>query len=313
MPFLDVEAATEALTSDPSIRARLVRDYGLQPASSQPDDLVGALLEAFGQAPLANPLRRPPSPTEVLQAAARAIGSNSRRWSTFVALEPALAELLHNYDPVAAVADIDAGRLSVDLLRPCFPGITGRADATAILRWSRRAYGGLFAHQIQATVDAVRGAHVGAVGSALPSEYLMPLIVAYLAAPSARLQVSTWMSDDFVFDAVAWKLPGMGPVLGSEFFRNLGWDGFKPDRHVMRLLDRWCPTVVEDQRATSRGLARLIGRRDRVTIDFLTYSLAGQNITPRGVPFSIADNLVWALGAYVERAGKETDRQYLTG
>jgi hypothetical protein len=141
----------------------------------------------------------------------------------------------------------------------------------------------------------------------------MPTIVAFLAyPPSSRwpgyyVLRTTGVTDD----PSELKLPGMGPALGSEFFRNLGWSGFKPDRHVMRLLDRWAPEVVEAQRPVARRLAEVVGRHDRGTLDYLAYSLAGQAMTPSGTKFSVADNLVWALGAYVEKKGKESEREYV--
>jgi hypothetical protein len=33
-----------------------------------------------------------------------------------------------------------------------------------------------------------------------------------------------------------WKLPGMGVPLAAEFLKNLGFDDFKPDRHLIRML-----------------------------------------------------------------------------
>lgn len=311
MAVLDIQEATLALAEDPAVRGRLVRDFALTPASDAPEDLVATLLEAFDQAPLENPLRRPPSPTELFRAAVRALGSNSRRWSTFLAAEPDLADLLHQYDPDRVVSDIEAGSLDVDRLLPYFPGITGRADAAAVLGWSRKAHERHFAHQIEATVRALRDRHDQLFGQPLARAHLMPLVVAFLVSPTRRLGVVQWMFEDHEFEAGLWKLPGMGPALGSELFRNLGWDGFKPDRHVMRLLDRWCPTVVAEQKRVGRALAEVLGRRDRSTLDYLTYSLAGQTVSPANVSFSIVDNLIWALGAYVEKKGSESSRTYL--
>ena len=80
---------------------------------------------------------------------------------------------------------------------------------------------------------------------------------------------------------------------------------------MIRLLERWCPEVVTRCAARARGLAALIGRRDSGTVDFIAYSLAGQAITPPGTSYSVADNLIWALGAYVEKKGRESNRSYL--
>ena len=52
------------------------------------------------------------------------------------------------------------------------------------------------------------------------------------------------------------KLPGMGFIITNEFLRNLGWSGFKPDRHVKRLLKLWLPNShwAHEQ---ARGLAEV--------------------------------------------------------
>lgn len=48
------------------------------------------------------------------------------------------------------------------------------------------------------------------------------------------------------------KLPGLQFALGSEFFRNLGWNGFKPDRHVIRLLNGLVGELVNQQASSAR-------------------------------------------------------------
>ena len=42
----------------------------------------------------------------------------------------------------------------------------------------------------------------------------------------------------------------------------------------------------------------------------LKFSLAGMAVTPKGCSFTRADNLVWALGAYVEKKNKESGEVY---
>ena len=109
----------------------------------------------------------------------------------------------------------------------------------------------------------------------------------------------------------SWKVPGMGMPLASEFLRNLHWEGFKPDRHIKRLIGRWFPKVVESKSRRASYLAREIlhcGSKD--VIVGLNFSLAGMAVTPNGCSFTKADNLVWALGAYVEKKDKESEKVY---
>ena len=89
----------------------------------------------------------------------------------------------------------------------------------------------------------------------------------------------------------------MGRVLASEFFRNLRWNAYKPDRHVQRLFDRWLPNAASRVQPEVRELQELLGSRERGLQMYLTYSLIGIEATPPGVPLSLADNLVWLLGA----------------
>jgi hypothetical protein len=58
-------------------------------------------------------------------------------------------------------------------------------------------------------------------------------------------------------------------------------------------------------------LVGLIGRNSATMIKPVQFGLAGLDLTPTGIPASEADNLIWLLGAYVERPGAETNLAYL--
>jgi hypothetical protein len=118
------------------------------------------------------------------------------------------------------------------------------------------------------------------------------------------------------------KPPGMGLPLTSEFLRNLGWSGFKPDRHIRRLFDRWFGQMEPDRVRVQRT-ERLISEAMKVLVPshtvchrpalrtHLRYSLLGVAASPDGISYSSVDNLVWLLGAYVEKKGRETMREYV--
>lgn len=181
-----------------------------------------------------------------------------------------------------------------------------------MLRWAERLSKRDFGAETQAVAAALDRLHDEQVEGPLPRDHRMPTIVLLLANP--RVRWTGWNllpAEVAALGADGLALPGMGPTLGSELFRNLRWSGFKPDRHVMRLLDRWTPEVVEAQESAARQLAAIAGRRDAPAIEFLQYSLAGQAVTPPGTAFSVADNLIWALGAYVEKKGRESGRVYV--
>jgi hypothetical protein len=310
-PILDLEAIERALTSDPAVRQRLIRDYGLS-ADLSGQGLIDALLVEFDQAPAEDPFEEMRSPRTVFRAAVRSLGSNSRNWLHFARREPELAELLHDYDPVASHKDVRAGDLTAEGLGEFFPGITRRRDAAAVLRWAARLSERDFGAEARAVAMALNHLHEAEHGAPLPADRAMPTIALLLADPRKSwdgwdllpAELSSLTTQDI-------KLPGMGPTLGTEFFRNLRWSGFKPDRHVMRLLNQWAPEVVEAQEPAARRLAALTGHRSRPAIEFLQYSLAGQAVTPDGTALSVADNMIWALGAYAERKGRESGDTYL--
>ena len=136
---------------------------------------------------------------------------------------------------------------------------------------------------------------------------VVPVLAALLGSPMKRLEKRRPPPSGME----SWKTPGMGMVLASEFLRNLHWEGFKPDRHINRLLGRWFPEVVRKKSGRADFLAREIlycGSQDVIT--GLNYSLVGVAVTPKGCNFTKADNLVWALGAYVEKKNKESDEVY---
>ena len=79
----------------------------------------------------------------------------------------------------------------------------------------------------------------------------------------------------------------------------------------MRLIGRWFPEVVGAKSERASYLAREIlhwGSKD--VIVGLNFSLAGMAVTPKGCSFTKADNLVWALGVYVEKRDKESGKAY---
>lgn len=109
-----------------------------------------------------------------------------------------------------------------------------------------------------------------------------------------------------------WKLPGMGFALACEFLRNLGWNGFKP-RHAHQTIARkrrWLSLRQNDLFMTEAfGLADVLGSGEKGVVCNIRYSLAGLSITPDGEPASRIDNMVWLIGANIEkkRPPKEHD------
>jgi hypothetical protein len=309
---IDLELIEQRLFSDPSVRRKILRDYGFK---VQPQDAVAMaseLITQLEQSPVDDPLKQNPSNADVFRAAVKALSSNSRAWATFLKAECKLSDLLREYDSARAHNAFESDDLSINDIKACLPGQSSSADANAIRRWARRltevedyyAYirglGSYFRHQAKERF-----------GTSLPNSELLLCVAGYLGDPPVAHPEISQLDAAYLPDPTYRKLPGMRYVLVSEFLRNLRWEGFKPDRHIQRLFDRWYPQGVAQVKPDVDRLQRLIGRKTKDLRTYLTYSLIGISLSPLGATLSEVDNLVWLLGAYVEKKGKESDRSYL--
>jgi len=307
---IDIKAIKRKLFDTPIVRVRLQRDYMLSTAPADSDMLVDSLLTSLSQTPVKTPLDYSYTNANVFRAVVKALGSNSRAWASFLKHEDSLAEMLGGYDPSYTFNAVQRGELRSEDLAKCLRGQTSGKDANAILQWAN-----LLAQDVD-YYDFIR--QLGHAYQCLANNYresltdneLMLCIVGYIGNPPKNWEGENFLKVKKHFNR---KTPGMSYVLASEFMRNLGWDGFKPDRHVMRLFDRWLPEQLSSQllRDRSQRLTMLIGRKDIKLSAYLKYSLIGADITPDNTPFSHADNLVWLLGAYVEKKGRESNHSYL--
>ena len=204
-----------------------------------------ALLAVLEQTPSEAPQREQRSDSDVLAAATKALGSNSRTWSVFRQGAKELEKRLVGYDPRVAA------RSEVEGLLPFFPGFTGRRDARAVVRWGNSLIDepGYWSYLL----DLWSGLLVTVQESRLVLQRAEELpLLAVLIGREGRRPIN---------GVPRKKAPGMGPVLATEFLKNLGWSGFKPDRHVKRLFLRWCPDALADHEARAREL----GGRGRTT------------------------------------------------
>jgi hypothetical protein len=278
-------------------REQLIRDYGLSSRLRSADDLGDELIAKFGQAWTATETI---TNRTVYRAAVLALGSNMRAWRTFVPNIEKLQNVLSDYDPNATTRAVTAGTLTKDHLKVLLPGQSSSADADAILRWAALLAS---APNYGRVLNDLRSA---LLATGILEEEILPAVAVVLGTGQWP-QCIERMPDETIPDC---KAPGMGPTLASEFLRNLHWNGFKPDRHVRRLLKRWFPDVLDQERNRALELADRLGCRQPEALEFLAYSRVGIVVTPSGTPFTVADNLVWALGAYVEKSGRETDTLY---
>jgi hypothetical protein len=304
--IIDIEKIKRRLFDDPAIRAKLVHDYKLPCEPADPDALASDLLRQLEQTPVEDPLAEKWTNKEVFKASVRALGSNSRAWAKFLEHEKQLRELLGDYDP--EYTRKAKGALCADL-QSCLPGQTSATDACAIICWAR-----LLAEtdDYYAFVCDLGQAFRRLAGdSPFADTDLLPCVAGYLGKPPRAWKGEKYLCSPDRVPQERRKSPGMGYVLASEFLRNLGWKGFKPDRHVKRLFARWSPNGAVKVNSQAQNLARLIGSADKELRTNLAYSALGVCLSPSCMPLSHVDNLVWLLGVYVEKKNKESDHVYL--
>ena len=306
---VDLDVIAQRLYSAPNVLPRIVRDYGFDTTPASPRALAEALWAEFGQTPIEDPHLQQPSNRTVFRAAVRSIGSNSRSWATYLRTEPDLEELLFQFDPVEVNAAVEDGRISVSSIGRFLPGQSSSGDARAIIKWAKRLTGeGLFHEELRAIAACFESmAKRELPGGFAQGEHFL-CVVGFLGYPPNRWLKKADLPEHLRGrSAEEWKLPGMGYALTSEMLRNLRWDGYKADRHIMRLLDSWVPELVEASQERALQLAALIGTKNRDLLNVLAFSLAGMSLAPDGIPRSHVDNMIWALGAYVEKKGHESD------
>ena len=226
MQTIDLDKVTEACFSDDLIRSRICDDFGIEDRGTA-RDLAEKLIGALGQrSPVGHSWESRLENRRVFQAAVFSIGSNSRKWATFLKHERQLAHLLSEYDPAAVRASLQSGVSIEEDIRKCLPGQSTGGDVRAILRWAELL--GDSAPYYDSLIDLRR--KVTASPHVRESEAVP--VVAGILGVGTKTVAKRWPPPDGL---VTWKAPGMGFVLACEFLRNLYWDTFKPDRHIQRL------------------------------------------------------------------------------
>lgn len=298
---LDLRKIAERLFERDEIRKRICRDFSLQDGS-EPMVMAKHLVNSMGQV-----LLRQERETQscgngsmVFRAAALALASNMRQWSRFLKSREQFECLLENYDPVAFCRTVRSDGVQLERLRECLGGQTGRADAKAIVQWADiLAENPEYYLALSKLKDEI--------AELVEHDEVVPVLAAFLGSPRKAVE-NRWPPPR---GSWSWKAPGMRTALASEMLRNLHWAGFKPDRHISRLLSKWFPDMVEEKSTRARDLARnVLCCRSRDVVNDIKFALVGVAVTPKGCNFTMADNLIWALGSYVEKKDKESEVVY---
>ena len=298
---LDIRKIANRLFERDGIRKRICSDFGFEDRG-EPMVMAERLVRSMGQV-----LPKRESETEncgdgstVFRAATLALASNMRQWSRFLKSRKEFECLLENYDPVAFSRAVRSDGDRVERLRECLGGQTGRADAKAIVKWAD-----ILAENPEyfQALTSLRNE----IARLVECDEIVPVLAAFLGSPRKAAE-KNWPPPH---GRGSWKTPGMRTALASEMLRNLHWAGFKPDRHINRLLYKWFPDMVAEKSARAWDLARnVLCCRSQDVWNDIKFALVGIAVTPEDCNLTIADNLVWALGSYVEKKGKESEVVY---
>jgi|SaaInlStandDraft_7_1057024.scaffolds.fasta_scaffold01757_7 hypothetical protein len=288
MAVLPIKEIRRFLVNDKRIRAAIQAGYDIE-LTDDPEVLSKRLVEALDQIPHENPAQETVSNSEVLKAAVLAIASSSANWATIQKKRAAIKSALCQYDPLA-VTQAPEFEIRNELIR-LLPGQNQTANADAMIKWAVtlsenkdyykevicRTYLEITEHPSWFAID---------------SDKHFPMAVLSLAGIFAN-PVNRWRK------LKPYKFHGMQVPIACEFLRNLGWSGFKPDRHVIRAIALWEAALKEKHGdAVEKAFCHLVDIVDTTSKTILCpikSAVYAVHATPAGMDYSEADNLLWAF------------------
>ena len=312
--FINWPNLVESLWGSPRIRQHIKKVYQLPKHAEDRTSFLRALNLAFRehQPAAADPFSICPTNQEVFKAAVWAIGSNMKPWKRFLSIEPDLRSHLYNYD--FKQVDVHATSINyVSHLGKILGGQTGHKDAQRIIQWASmlKSFGmvnskSYYSQQIQplaiAIMDSLKSFH-----NSLSQAKKIPASTGFVLNCDPHYTAEITAICLTVILNPRW--PGMRFALGMEFIRNLGWPGFKPDRHICRLFINWDLKKVYKSMIEKSPAAHFIrsvtGRRLSSEI---FHALLGLTVSPPPTAMhpSFSDNLIWLLGSEIEKKDKRS-------
>lgn len=296
--YLPLERLRLELFHDPINAEKIRKAYRIQDVLFG-EALASHLFQELGQTQQ-DPIMARWSSDAVFEKAVRAIGSNSRPWASFLSNFGKLQGELLNFE-VTKVAEQfvqDGFDGYVKRLKPHLRGLTSGKDSRAVL---------LFAQMLAARpayYDELRAAYtyfwelLSKSNSIIQVEAATTVCVALLIG---NRQYEALAKSEI---GISYKIAGMGIPLASEFLRNLGWTGFKPDRHVVEMLDKWYSDQEQEALIGSdvASIRQIFGQIPSTDLRLLRKSLLGAKTTPPGTPINQADHLVWLYRSTLGRS-----------
>jgi len=212
---------------------------------------------------------------QVLKAAVLAIASNQRKWS--------------EVDDQGLVKAIKSGHDDKTLhvcLKVCLPGGFQEKDVAAMLTWQR-------------TLEAC---------PRFADTVLDPIVSEFLNLPGPEdhelglsdVEKTALIAARFVDvkDGLNKKIASrMGFTLASEFFRNLGRAGFKPDIHIKALLGLWAPEYPKAMKRATLLESRYFKSKSEERKRLLACCILADWFTGNEKDKMRADQIIWLYGS----------------
>lgn len=292
----DLEAITAALFADANRRRKIMSAYGCDEAISDPAECAAEIVRAMGQ----DRVVEAATSDEVFRAAVRAIGSNSRQWTDYLRVE---RELFGD----GAALTIAAWKDAVDdPVRSDTAGkLAGGWSPSRSVRWINQ-WAELLSSERRDYFDDLWKTHAAvsfysdSSDAPLSGDEVTLVLAARLAHTNSQFPGAAPIGAKAVG-----KAPGMGLAIAMEFLRNLGFQGFKPDRHIKRLLegDSRTSAIIAEMDVRAREIGEMAGSCASDLRGALKVALAGLALTPEGTTPTKTDNLVWL---YASKFGSST-------
>lgn len=288
MTTLPIQEIKKFLARDEKIRSAIEADYGIEP-TNDPEILSRRLVTALDQVAEDNPEESAKSNSDVFKAATLAIASSTTNWSTIQKKKISIELVLCQYD-LDAVKKVPDEEIHDELIH-LLPGQNQKNNAAAIIEWSRllTADGNFYKDVICTTYHEITQRPAW---SAIEKSKNYPMAVLCLAGIFGN-PVNRWKK------LKKPKFPGMQVPIACEFLRNLGWSGFKPDRHVIRAIALWENSLKEKHEDNVEKafwhIVDIIDTRSKTIVCPIKSAIYAIYATPKGIDYSEADNLLWAF------------------
>ncbi len=321
---IPIEQIESFLYNDEEIRKKIIRDFGLDKIDgdsgvrkyviSCPSDLSNALVDVLEQEAVAAPEKKIHDTSEIFEAAVLAIASSANNWTVVQKNIPEIRIALRDFDASAVHKKGVAN--TIDSLPKLIGGQSPADNVKYILDWAEKLHDNpeFFTTAIERTFNDI-------------SIRLDDLCNGLVHRKGIKLPIATLcLAGIFSDPAKSWtikgvpKLRGMGVPIACEFMRNLKWNCFKPDRHIV-----WAVEIFDHQMRRAAWhkealevcdqIYDIVGKRNKDLKKNIEAALLCIYATPEGyggtretvdTSYSRADNLLWAYIKYSREFHEDT-------